>query len=131
MSTPQVTSGAVLKCSFGETPSELVVLPINRVTAGGLPAGTIEDNKPFLNILPFGMCSSPANPEVIAATAAALGVFTPMPCIPVTEVAPWVPGTPTVTIAGLPALDKNCKLLCAWAGEIMVEEPAQVTVTVP
>ena len=46
-------------------------------------------------------------------------------------VAPWEPGTPTVTIANLPALDTSCKLMCAWAGQITVTLPAQFTVTVP
>ncbi len=130
MSTPQVTSGAMLQCSFGAAPSTFNVLPVNRVTAGGTPAGTIMDNVPILNIPPFGMCQSPANPAVIAATAAALGVFTPAPCVPMIP-APWAPGTPTVTIANLPALDTNCKLMCAWGGLITVTQPAQVTVTVP
>lgn len=130
MSTPQVTSGAMLACSFGSAPSALVVLPVNRVTAGGLPAGTIMDNKPMLNIQSFVMCSSPTNPAVAAATIAAQGVLTPMPCVPAIA-APWVPGTPTVTIAGIPALDTGCTLLCTWAGQITVEQPAQMTVTVP
>jgi hypothetical protein len=130
MSTPEVTSGAMLKCSFGAAPSSFIVLPVNRVTAGGTPAGTIMDNKPILNVPPFGMCQSTTNPMVIAATAAALGVFTPAPCIPVL-IAPWEPGTPTVTIANIPALDTNCKLMCAWAGVITVDQPSQMTVTVP
>ena len=130
MSTPQVTSGALLQCSFGAAPAAFNVLPVNRVTAVDTPAGTIMDNVPILNIPPFAMCSSPSNPEVIAATAAALGALTPMPCIPV-PAGPWIPGTPTVTIAGLPALDTNCKLMCAWAGVITVTQPAQMTVTVP
>jgi hypothetical protein len=130
MSTPDVTSGTVLQCSFGAAPSTFIVLPINRVTACNLPSGTIMDNKPILNVPPFGMCQSPSNPAVIAATAAAMGVLTPMPCMPVL-VAPWEPGTPTVTIANLPALDTNCKLTCAWAGMITITQPAQMTVTVP
>ncbi|MFN6253032.1 MAG: DUF4280 domain-containing protein [Acetobacteraceae bacterium] len=130
MSKPEVTSGAMLKCSFGAAPSVFQVLPINRVTAGSLPAGTILDNKPLLNVLPFGMCSSPSNPEVIALTAAALGVFTPAPCIPAIA-APWEPGTPTVTVGGIPALDTGCKLMCMWEGVIAVELAAQFTVTVP
>ena len=77
--------GATLQCSFGVAPSALMVLPQNRVLTGPVPsAANIMDNKPLVNILPFGMCSSLANPTVAIATAAALGVLTPMPCIPVT-----------------------------------------------
>src|ERR1041385_2786489 len=83
-----VTTGATLQCSFGVAPSTLTVLPTNRTIAGGVPRAAIMDNKPLVNILPFGMCLSLANPTVAAATAAALGVLTPMPCIPVTT-APW------------------------------------------
>jgi uncharacterized Zn-binding protein involved in type VI secretion len=67
---------------------------------------------------------------VAAATAAALGVLTPMPCIPATA-APWVPGAPTVLIAGLPALDNSCKLMCNWAGVIQVVSPGETTVMIP
>ena len=42
------------------------------------------DNKPFANILPFGLCTSLANPITAAQTAAALGVLTPGACTPVT-----------------------------------------------
>jgi hypothetical protein len=130
VSTPDVTSTALLTCSFGLAPAAFEVLPVNRVTAGGMPAATIMDNIPMVNIPPFAMCTSPANPAVIAETAAALGVPTPAPCVPVLP-APWIPGTPTVSIAGLPALDTNCTLMCAWAGLISVSVPGQVTVTVP
>lgn len=130
MSTPEVTHGALLQCSFGLSPCPLVVLPDKRVTAGMLPVATILDNKPLVNVASFGMCSSPSNPEVAALTAAALGVLTPAPCLPALS-APWEPGTPTVTVGGLPALDTNCKLMCDWGGVIAVEAPAQMTVTVP
>lgn len=130
MTSPQVTSGTMLQCSFGMAPSTLNILPQNRVTACNLPAATIMDNKPMVNVPPFGMCQSMANPAVAAATAAAMGALTPMPCMPVLT-APWTPGTPTVTIANLPALDTSCKLLCAWAGEISIVMPGQMTVTVP
>jgi hypothetical protein len=76
------------------------------------------------------MCISPANPEVAAATAAALGVLTPMPCIPVTP-APWVAGAPTVTIAEMPALDSQSTLMCTWGGEIQIVAPGEFTVSVP
>jgi hypothetical protein len=126
----QVVSGALLQCSFGAAPAPLTVLPLNRVTAGGMPAATIMDHVPLLNIPPFGMCSSPSNPVVIAATAAALGVLTPMPCIPATA-APWSPGVPTVSIANQSAVDDSCKLLCLWAGDISVAVAGQFTVTEP
>lgn len=126
----QVTSGALLQCSFGAAPSSLTVLPTHQVLAGSMPAATIMDQVPMMNVMPFGVCSSPANPMVAAATAAALGVLTPMPCIPAT-VAPWVPGAPTVLIGGMPALDSGCKLMCMWAGEIQISLAGQFTVSIP
>lgn len=125
----QVCMGAMLQCSFGVAPSSLVVLPQNR-TMTGPPDANIMDNKPMVNILPFGMCSSPANPTVAAATAAALGVLTPMPCVPVTP-APWVPGSPAVLIANMPALNNTSKLMCAYGGVIQIVSPGQMAVMVP
>ena len=125
----QVCMGAMLQCSFGAAPSTLVVLP-DKKTLTGTPAATIMDNKPMVNIMPFAMCSSMANPTVAAATAAALGALTPMPCVPVIP-APWVPGAPTVLIANMPALDNNCKLTCAYGGMIQITNPGQTTVMIP
>jgi len=110
----QVCAGASLLCSFGTTPSTLVVLPDKRVLTGGPPAANIIDNKPIVNVPPFGMCTTPSNPQVAAATAAAQGVLTPQPCIPVLA-APWAPGSPTVLIANLPALNNMSKCMCSWA----------------
>ena len=124
-----VCMGAMLQCSFGAAPSSLVVLPQNAVLTG-TPAATIMDNAPMVNILPFGMCNSPANPMVAAATAAALGVLTPMPCIPVTA-APWAPGSPTVLIGNMPALNNSSKLLCNWGGAIQITQAGQMTTTIP
>ena len=117
-------------CSFGLAPSVLNVLPQNRTMCGGMPAANIMDNKPFVNVVPFGMCQSLANPTVAAATAAALGVLTPMPCVPVIP-APWVPGAPTVLVGGMPALDNNCKCMCAWAGVISITFAGQVQTLIP
>ena len=126
----QVVNSAQLMCTMGMAPSALVVLPLNRVMSGNQPAANIMDHKPMLNIMPFGMCRSPANPVVAAATAAAMGVLTPMPCIPATP-APWVPGAPTVLLANMPSLDNTCKLNCMWAGVISVVAPGQVTHMIP
>ena len=95
-----------------------------------MPAATIMDNVPMKNIMPFGMCSSMANPTVAAATAAALGVLTPMPCVPVIA-APWVPGSPTVLIANKPALNNSSKLMCNWGGVISINNPGQMKHQIP
>lgn len=126
----QVSSGAMMMCSFGAAPSSLVVIPKGPpVMAGGPLAATIMDFAPIANIPPFGTCMSMANPMVIAATAAALGVLTPMPCIPVTM--PWAAGAPTVMINNFPALNNSSKCMCAWGGVIQISVPGQFTVMVP
>jgi hypothetical protein len=108
----------------------MVVLPTNKMLTTFVPAANIMDNKPMVNIMPFGMCQSPANPTVAAATAAALGVLTPMPCIPMTP-APWVAGSPTVMLANQPALNKSSMLMCNWAGQISIQVEGQMTHTIP
>jgi len=125
-----VCNGATLQCSFGAAPSSLIVLPTPRVMTSSQPAATIMDFKPIVNIAPFAMCMSPGNPTVAAATTAAMGVLTPMPCIPMTT-APWTPGSPTVTLGHLPSLNSNCKLMCLWGGAIQVVVPGQFTQNIP
>lgn len=126
----QVCMGAMMMCSFGVAPSSLVVLPVNRVMTDQVPDANIMDHVPMVNIMPFGMCTSVANPTVAAATAAALGVLTPMPCIPNTP-APWVPGAPTVLLGNQPTLDNTSQLMCIWGGVITFTYPGEVTVEVP
>ena len=125
-----VCHGAMLKCAMGMAPSSLVVLPMNMQMTSNVPAANIMDHIPMVNIMPFGMCQSLANPMVAAATAAALGVLTPMPCIPVTP-SPWVPGSPTVMLANQPALNKSSMLMCNWAGQISIQVEGQMTHTIP
>src|ERR1700730_8514669 len=126
----QVCMNAMMMCTFGMAPSSLVVLPVNRVMPDQVPDSNIMDHVPMLNIMPFGMCMSPANPTVAAATAAALGVLTPMPCIPNTP-APWVAGAPTVLLGNMPTLDNVSQLMCIWGGVIQFTTPGEVTVEVP
>jgi hypothetical protein len=125
-----VCNGATLSCTFGAAPATLAVLPARRVLTSSQPAATILDMQPLVNVQPFGLCMSPANPMVIAATTAALGVFTPQPCIPMT-VAPWAPGVPDVLEGGTPVLDTSCVLTCLWGGVIQVAAPGQFTHEVP
>jgi len=126
----QVCMGATLQCSFGMAPSSLVVLPSNRTFTDQEPDANIMDHVPTVNIMPFGMCTSLANPIVAAATAAAMGVLTPVPCIPNTP-APWVAGAPTVVLGNAPTLDSLSKLMCAWGGVIQIAVPGELTVNVP
>jgi len=94
------------------------------------PAATIMDNIPMKNILPFGRCNSPSNPQVAAATAAAMGVLTPQPCIPVVP-APWAPGSPTVMIGNKPALNNTCMCNCTWGGVITITNAGSMKTMVP
>ncbi len=125
----QVVMGAMMTCSFGVAPSSLVVPPVNRVLVNNMPAANIMDFKPIVNIPPFGMCNSLSNPTVAAATAAALGVLTPMPCVPVTT--PWKPGSPSVQVANLPALTNSSTCQCAFGGVITFSFAGQATTQVP
>ncbi|OGP79422.1 MAG: hypothetical protein A2V86_01770 [Deltaproteobacteria bacterium RBG_16_49_23] len=124
-----VCMGATTQCSFGVAPSSLIVLPQNRPMVP-TPAANIMDYAPLVNIMPFGACSSIANPQVASATSAALGVLTPMPCIPVT-VAPWAPGSPVFLIGGMPALNDASMLMCTWGGVIRIINAGQITIQIP
>ena len=119
-----VCAGAMLKCTFGIAPSPLMVVDPMRPKVQMKPIANIMDNKPMVNIMPFGMCQSLSNPTVASATAAALGVLTPMPCIPFV-VAPWFPGGKEM-ISNMPALLDNCKCMCNWGGQICVTMPGNV-----
>jgi hypothetical protein len=121
-----VTGTALLKCSFGSAPSSLTVLPVKRPLVLA-PVGTILDSKPIANLTPFGTCSSLANPLVAAATAAALGVLTPMPCVPVTPL-PWLPLKPTVLVGGCPVLTSGSMTACLYGGLIQISLPGQMKV---
>jgi len=123
-----VAQGALIMCSFGMAPSTLNPLPTPRVTVEGRPAATIQDHMPLVNIPPFGMCQSLANPTVAAATAAALGVLTPMPCVPATST-PWVPGAPRSTAGGMPMLVSGSTCMCNWGGVITISFPGAVRTT--
>jgi hypothetical protein len=123
-----VTS-AVITCSFGDAPAALTTVPLGQpVQIGQQGAGTIQDFVPETCIATFGMCMSIANPEVAAATSAAMGALTPQPCVPVIS-APWAPGASTVTINGQPALTAACTAVCDWEGEITISTPGQITVS--
>jgi hypothetical protein len=117
---------------MGSSPGSLSVLPTNETYGGSNPAATVQDMKPMVNIASFGMCQSPLNPQVAAATAAASGVLTPQPCIPATS-SPWAPGSMSVAItgpAGPAMLSDACQCICNWGGNIQVEDAGQTEIEV-
>jgi hypothetical protein len=113
MPEPAGVMGGMCTCTFGTGPATLNVLPTPRVMIESMPAATIQDST-IINVPSFIMCMTPSNPEVAAATAAALGVLTPMPCVPV--LTPWVPLSPQALIGGQPALVEGATCNCAWGG---------------
>ena len=117
---PCACNGGQMMCSFGTAPANLMVLPAKK-TMATLPAATIMDNIPMTNIMPFGMCNSVANPATKRPPPV---FFTPSPCIPATA-APWAPGSATVLIGGVPALDAMSKCMCNWGGVIQFVNPGQ------
>lgn len=124
-----VVSGAVLQCPFGAAPSNLNVTSQSTCIVSGQPAATIQDAQGMVNIQPFGLCSSLANPQVAAATAAALGVLTPQPCMPQTA-GTWIPTSPTTMIDGKPCLTSDCKVICGnGMGTIQITSPGQMKVS--
>ncbi len=125
-----VIHNAVTACSLGTAPSRLAVLPHRRTTHQRKPVASILDYQPVVNILPFGACISPANPQVAAATAAALGVLTPQPCLPATTT-PWTPGSPGRAVMQEVALQDRCTCQCLWGGIVSIVDAGQATQHVP
>lgn len=87
-----------------------------------LPCATIDQVVPLVNIMTFGMCQSTANPAVIAATAAASGVHTPAPCVPV-PVGVWAPPAVSSGHLALPLATVASVCACSWAGVISTAVP--------
>lgn len=127
-----VANGAGLVCTMGTVPSALTVVPgpphDATVAPPPAPLATIQDFVPLTNIKSFGMCKSPTNPAVQAATTAASGVFTPAPCVPATA-APWAPPS-RVLLTGVPAFTQGATCQCTWQGTIKVVTPGQAGVVV-
>jgi len=116
------TGMTTIKCSYGSAPMPFVVENPSYLIED-TPGGTIEDAIPIDNIPMFGQCMCMDNPENAAFDET--GVYAP--CVPMTEA--WIPDAPTITVQGLPILDKGSKCLCDWGGEItVVDAPAGVNV---
>lgn len=119
-----VVEGATLKCSYGDRQSKLKIPAHHRVYIKDKPQANIMDYVPNLNIPPFGMCSSMANPTVAAATAANKGKLKKMPCMPVITM-PWINGKTDSMVGTAPALLNKSTNMCMYCGRITIEDDGQ------
>ena len=120
MAGSAVNSGmSTIKCSYGSAAVPFIVENASYMV-GETPGGTIGDAISFTNIPTFGQCMCMDNPE--NAAYAATKVYAP--CVPMTE--SWIPDVPTITVGGLPILDKATKCMCDWGGQIGVETVPEI-----
>ena len=103
------TTGAICMCSFGSCPSVFNATP-SSILCCGKPVGSVMDNVPMTNIMPFGTCT------------AMLG----MPCIPATPT-PWLLIKPAILASSKPILTIDSKLMCSLGGVIQFIVPAEFT----
>lgn len=119
-----VCSGATLKCTFGDRQSKLTVYPDRTVFLTDQPMANISDHTSLYNIAPFGKCHTTSFPPTGAATAAAHGKLTPMPCVPGTN-SNWMNGKNDYIIKGDPALLKSSFCRCCYGGVITITDDGQ------
>ena len=114
-----VNMGSTPQCVVGAAPMPMTVLPTSRVMAGSMPLANMSNMTPFMNVMPFAICS--------ILTATALGV--PIPCAPAT-VAPWTLSAMRVMTGGQPTVAQISMTNCAIGGMVMVNMPGQMQVQV-
>ena len=124
-----VVADAMIACSFGSQPGKLTVTSQQTVLAEGKPVATIQDVMPLVNISSLGMCSSLQNPQVAAATAAALGVLTPQPCVPCI-MGTWNPAQAKCLAGGKPCLTSESTVTCAYMGALRIVDPGQKKIVI-
>ena len=122
-----VVAGATCACTMGTAPGQINPTNQPTVRVAGKPVASIADAGGIVNITPCGMCTSLSNPMVASATAAALGVLTPQPCVP-TLGGTWTCPS-KVRVAGKPILTSDGKIMCSYFGEISIVNPGQATVS--
>lgn len=121
-----VVEGAKVKCAFGAALSNLAVTSNTQNSVRGKKIATINDFSPNQCIMPFGICNSALNPQVVAASAAG---SPPPPCSP-EIIAPWSPGSVASTISNIPVLLQTDMTSCVYAPEgISIIDPNQTDLT--
>lgn len=112
-------TGSMCLCDKGIAPMALI-LGQPTVLASGTPAFNKLNAEPLASVPSFTMCTSTSNPEVQAATSAAMGVLTPMPCVPVIPTVQWSGTSTVVNVAGQPAVTDKSTIKCEWGGTIKI-----------
>ena len=125
-----VTTGSTAEYTCGTTPAELIADFDTLATAGGSIVLTIDMIVAEVNIPSFGDCDSLLNPEVSTATAAADGVLTPMPCVPVV-VDSWTPGSLLSNEVGIAYVNDESICTCSYGGEISIVDALGIEMEIP
>ena len=92
----QCCTAGQMTCPMSTSPSRFSAMP-GPMTTSGVPLSDIHDHVPMINIAPFGLCQSPATAS------------------------PWSPGSPTVWVGGMPALNNSSTLNSIWSGSVSFE----------
>lgn len=119
--TAVVTSGSYATCTCGTTPAELLADYDTGATVSDMIVMTVDMIVSEVNIMSFGDCDSLINPEVSDATAAAGGVTTPMPCVPVVA-SDWTTGSLTASQDGIAYITDTSTCTCSYGGVITISE---------
>ena len=130
MADSYVCSGAIMRCTMGTSTAKLTVLPSRTVFLTGQPMANISDHQSFVNLGAFGKCRSMGFPATASATAANLGVLTPMPCMHNTPM-PWINGKNDYIVKGDPALLISSTCPCMWGGTISLITDGQTEEILP
>ena len=118
MADEYVVMTATLSCDKGTAPSKLVVLPDRTVFLNDKFWANKMDCTPYVHVFPFAMCTSKANPLVIANKGA------PVPCTPTCST--WNPCKTDHKICGIKALMKSDTAFCPLgAGTIKIDDSGQ------
>jgi hypothetical protein len=122
-----VVSGFKLKCNFGSMDATV------NIPAAGVGCSGKEYVKTPADVIPFmsvncGMCKSMMNPQVAAATAAAMGTLVQQPCMKPVLALPI--GAQKTEAYGMPVATKMTPMICPFGGKLEMTDPGQKDITV-
>lgn len=119
-----VVMNAEIECdqAMPGAPNMLGVLPLAKITVGGMYAATVNDKNPGTNLKPFVPgCKSTSHPMAQVKPPPP----PPYPCTPLVS-APWDTGTEKLTMGGMEVLLEDATCKCSFAmGTISIKDPGQ------